>query len=134
MDTNVLVSSLTYPYGSLAWMKGAWQTDLILPLRSYATTAELVRILSYARFGLSEDEQQVLLNDYLPWCEEIEVPASTPVPQPRDPNDRPFLELALAGNADALVTGDSDLLVLANEFPVPIITPRELKELLVDGT
>ena len=36
----------------------------------------------------------------------------------------------MAGNADALVTGDNDLLILAPEFPVPIITPRELREQL----
>ena len=62
------------------------------------------------------------------------MPVDLAVPQPRDPNDRPFLELALAGHADALVTGDNDLLVLADEFSIPIITPRELKELLVTGT
>ena len=55
------------------------------------------------------------------------------MPNPRDPNDRPFLELAIAGNADALVTGDNDLLALAPDFPVPIITPRELMERLFPG-
>ena len=69
-----------------------------------------------------------MLNDYIPWCEEVPIPPALDVPNSRDPNDRPFLELALAGNADALVTGDNDLLVLANEFSVPIITPRELRE------
>ena len=74
------------------------------------------------------------MGTYLPWTEIVEVSEGLNVPQPRDPNDRPFLELALAGHADALVTGDNDLLVLADEFSIPIIAPRELKERLVDGT
>ena len=49
------------------------------------------------------------------------------VPECRDPFDRPFLELALVGQADALVTGDGDLLAVAPLFSVPILTPDELR-------
>ena len=55
-----------------------------------------------------------------------------PVPHCRDPFDRPFLELALAGRADALVTGDADLLALADSFTVPILTPAALSGRLPD--
>ena len=49
----------------------------------------------------------------------------------RDPFHRPCLELALAGRADTLVTGDSDyLLALADSFAVPIMTPAGLRERL----
>ena len=116
-----------YPYSSLAWLTGAWHSGILLPLRSTETTAELVRVLSYSRFGLSADRRETLLMDYLPWCEEVTVLEGLSAPQIRDPNDRPFLELAIAGNADALVTGDNDLLVLGPELPIPIITPRELR-------
>ena len=51
-----------------------------------------------------------------------------PVPECRDPFNRPFLELALAGGADALVTGDADLLALADLFAVPILTPAALRK------
>jgi predicted nucleic acid-binding protein len=34
----------------------------------------------------------------------------------------PFLELALAGKAEALVTGDKDLLSLAGSFSCPILS------------
>jgi predicted nucleic acid-binding protein len=36
-----------------------------------------------------------------------------------------FVELAYAGDADVLVSGDKDLLALADETPFPIETPRE---------
>jgi predicted nucleic acid-binding protein len=43
----------------------------------------------------------------------------------RDPFDLPFLQLAIAGKADYLVTGDHDLLALAGKFSRPIVTADE---------
>ena len=60
------------------------------------------------------------------------MPTSIEVPECRDPFDRPFLELALVAQADALLTGDKDLLVLAEVFPVPIVTPAAFRERLSD--
>ena len=131
LDTNVLVSALLFRRGRLRWILHSWQSGEIAPLRSTWTLVELVRVLSYAKFGLSTENVGRVIETYLPWTESVEVPEGLTVPDPRDPNDRPFLELAIAGNADALVTGDNDLLALAPYFPVPIITPRELRERLV---
>ena len=72
-----------------------------------------------------------LVDEYLPCCETVAIPDPRPaVPECRDPFDRPFLELALVGRADALVTGDADLLALADIFPTPILAPAVLKERL----
>gem|GEM_PF-6248435 len=49
----------------------------------------------------------------------------------RDPSDNKFLELALCGNADVLVTGDNDLLVLNPFRGIAIVTPRDF---LIDFT
>ena len=43
----------------------------------------------------------------------------------RDEADRWILATAIAGEADVLVTGDQDLLVVAGESPVPILDPRD---------
>ena len=129
LDTNVLVSVLVF-VGSLYWIQESWQAGLIVPLESQQTTVELIGVLSYSRFNLNSAELESVLEDYLPWAEVVDVPGGLDVPDPRDPNDRPFLELALAGQADALVTGDNDLLVLSSGFSLPIITPRELRERL----
>jgi uncharacterized protein len=43
----------------------------------------------------------------------------------RDPKDNKFLELAVAGNADFIVTGDKDLLELPPFRNIRIITPKE---------
>lgn len=42
----------------------------------------------------------------------------------RDPDDRWVLASAIAGNADVLVTGDRDLLAVAERSPVRIVDPR----------
>lgn len=41
----------------------------------------------------------------------------------RDPKDDKFLELAMSGRADVIVSGDSDLLVLDRFRDIPILTP-----------
>src|SRR5690606_20551945 len=41
----------------------------------------------------------------------------------RDPQDNKFLELAVAGHADAIVTGDEDLLVMHPFRGIAIVAP-----------
>jgi putative PIN family toxin of toxin-antitoxin system len=73
-----------------------------------------VRVLGYPNFRLSAPEQEELLADFMPWVEVVQVPDPPPtVPACRDPFDLPFLHLALAGRARAIVSGDRDLLALA---------------------
>lgn len=80
---------------------------------SAATAQELVRVLAYPKFRLTAGEQQDLLADYLPWVQVVRIPEPPPaVPPCRDPFDLPFLHLAIAGRAHALVSGDKDLLAL----------------------
>jgi uncharacterized protein len=47
----------------------------------------------------------------------------------RDRKDNQFLELALSGKADCIVTNDEDLLVLNPFENIPIITPKEFLSL-----
>ena len=134
IDTNVLVSALLFHSGSLLWLRGAWRSGHIRPLASRQTTAEPIRVLAYPKFALTEGERREFLDDYLPFCETVAVPETPPtVPECRDPFDRPVLELALAGRADALVTGDTDILALAKEFSVPILSPAAFRERLSMG-
>ena len=41
----------------------------------------------------------------------------------RDPTDDKFLELAVSGHADLIVSGDGDLLSLNSFRGIPIVTP-----------
>ncbi len=125
LDTNVVLSALVFGKGTTARLRAAWQGSRFLPLVSTATARELVRVLSYPKFRLEAQEQQELLADYLPYAEVVRIPEPPPsVPVCRDPFDLPFLHLAAAGRADALVTGDADLLTLARVGRCPIMTPE----------
>jgi putative PIN family toxin of toxin-antitoxin system len=63
---------------------------------------------------------------------EVELRAESVVPRPpepsavpvRDPDDRWILASALNGGADLLVTGDQDLLAVADQVAIPIVDPR----------
>jgi putative PIN family toxin of toxin-antitoxin system len=131
LDTNVLLSALLLRSAPMTWLRAAWQANVILPLVSRDTASELLRVLGYPKLTLHAVERDELLADYLPWCETVPIPEPPPVvPDCRDPCGRPFLELALASRADALVTGDKDLLALAETFTVRILTPAKMKDLL----
>lgn len=114
LDTNVVLSALLFGGGPTAQVRAAWMAGRFVPLASAATARELVRVLAYPKFRLAADEQQDLLADYLPSVQVVRIPVPPPVAPPcRDPFDLPFLHLAIAGKADALVSGDKDLLALA---------------------
>ncbi|MBM3599435.1 MAG: putative toxin-antitoxin system toxin component, PIN family [Alphaproteobacteria bacterium] len=131
LDTNVVLSALVFPHGRLTVLRRAWQDSRCCPLVSAAAAEELIRALSSPKFKLTPDERQELLADYLPFCNAIQVPADAPrILACRDPFDLPFLQLAVVGRADYLVSGDKDLLSLASEFQRPIITGDTFLSLL----
>jgi uncharacterized protein len=123
-DTNVVLSALVFAQGRLAALRRAWQQGQCVPLVSRTTLEELVRVLGYPKFKLTAEEQRELLADYLPYCTTVRMPAKAPrVPACRDPLDLPFLQLAAAGKADYLITGDQDLLSLSRGLTCPIVSP-----------
>jgi len=65
------------------------------------------------------------LADYLPWCETVIINTVPAHPVCRDPDDDKFLALAIAANADALITGDGDLLSLASQVSIAIVRPAD---------
>jgi putative PIN family toxin of toxin-antitoxin system len=125
-DTNSIVSALLFEHGKLAWLRAFWRSDACKPLASKATVQELIRVLAYPKFKLEEQQIQALLADYLPFVESVELSGNTSgLPVCRDVNDQMFIELASIGKADVLVSGDADLLVLADACPFVIETPTD---------
>lgn len=127
LDTNVVLSALVFGGGAAGRVRRAWQQGALLSLASTATVQELVRVLAYPKFRLSQAEQDELLADYLPYAETVRIPQPPPlVPACRDVLDAPFMHLAVAGKAQVLVSGDKDLLAIATEFEqasgCPILT------------
>jgi putative PIN family toxin of toxin-antitoxin system len=121
IDTNLVISALVFNSNAPALLRDAWHAMRITPLVSKVTVADLARALAYPKFRLLPEEREELLADYLPWCETVQVTEPPPVPACRNPNDLPFLELAIFARADALLTGDQDLLSLVTRSPCPIL-------------
>jgi predicted nucleic acid-binding protein len=66
-----------------------------------------------------------------PYTETVGQPKPAPAaPRCRDPDDQVFVDLLIATGADALVTGDGDLLAIATQSNLPILTPAQLREIL----
>ena len=127
LDTNVLISALVFESPDAVWLRNLWQHAGIVPVVSRETVEELVRVLSYRKFELTEADQLDLLGDYLPYTETIRVPKlRARIPKCHDPKDEIFLRLAYAAKVDAIVTGDDDLLALAGESRIPILSLSKL--------
>ena len=88
LDTNCLVSALIFSRGRFAWLREAWQAKRFIALASRDTVSELLRVLAYPKFKLSQDEQETLLAEFLPFVETVKI-ETTPegLPQIRDADD-----------------------------------------------
>ena len=124
LDTNVVLSALVFGGGAAGRVRRAWQQGALVPLASNATVRELVRVLAYPKFRLTQAEQEELLADYLPYTKTVRILQPPPqVPECRDALDEPFMHLAVAGKAQVLVSGDRDLLAIAEEFEQASVCP-----------
>jgi len=100
----------------MAWFRRAWRSLLFVPLVDQHAIQEVIRVLGYPKFGLSDEDVQELLGDYLPYAEVVAPTGKiAKLPTCRDPDDQQFLILAHAGKADVLVTGDRALLGLVGK-------------------
>ncbi|MGZ5052537.1 MAG: putative toxin-antitoxin system toxin component, PIN family [Methylobacter sp.] len=132
LDSNCVISALLFSQQKMAWLRHSWQNRQITPLASKDTVTELIRVLAYPKFKLTKAEQDLLLADFLPYAETVvigQVPEG--LPQIRDQADQKFLILAVVGRAEALVTGDADILEIKSDFDTPLImTLSEFKDWL----
>jgi hypothetical protein len=128
-DTNVVVSALIFGR-RLLWLRRAWASSAVVPIVCRETAAELVRVLGYPKFKLTEAERETLLGDYLLFAELAYLPSQRPaLPAAcRDRDDAVFRHLMIASGADFVVSGDDDLAVLAAHYPV--VSPAALQRRL----
>ena len=123
LDTNLLVSAVLLKESvSRRAFDKADQEGLILV--SLATIEELNNVLRRAKFNkyITEQERLRFLSVLLRKARLVEI--SETVHACRDPQDDKFLELAISGNADCLVSGDKDLLVLNPFRGIAILNPH----------
>jgi putative PIN family toxin of toxin-antitoxin system len=123
-DTNAIISAVLIKrsISRRAFDKAISEGELLI---SVETIDELNRVLGredFARY-VTEDERMEFLAVLLREARLVEV--TVHVGECRDPQDNKFLELAISGNAECIVSGDQDLLVLHPFRGISIVTPRD---------
>ncbi len=97
----------------------------MVPLVSYATYTEFRDKLGDPRFGISPASRDSILAEYLHYAEYIRDVPDSGNTVPQDESDNPFVDLAMAKEADAIVSVDPDLLNCDGMWDFPVITIAE---------
>lgn len=122
-----MISALLFS-GTAARLVPLWQSRRITLLISREILTEYLRVFAYPKFQLSDQEIRPLIEEeLLPFVETIRVRRRLAVVR-RDPDDDKFLECAVAGRAQYLVTGDRDLRELCTFRGTTILTAGEFLE------
>lgn len=125
LDTNIIISSVLLPNSKPnTALKKAQQLGIIIV--SPATWQELEAVLFRPKFNryITVEERQKFLLDLSQTVEYIlEMSFTTDIC--RDPKDNKYLELAVNGQAESLITGDQDLLILHPFQSTNIVTVND---------
>jgi putative PIN family toxin of toxin-antitoxin system len=118
-----------YLGGGLETIIVAWTAGKFTLIVSNQVVSEYLEVLSRPRFKIAHDE----LNDFAALIlskAEFVLPEESIHVVEADPSDNKFIEAAVAGQADYIVSGDKHLLDLKEFQGVAIITPRAFLEQL----
>ena len=133
IDTGIAVSALilsrSVPRQAFNAAR-SWGQLLISP----ATFNELEDVLCRPKLErfITEQERVEFLDAYVLLAKAVAITES--ITACRDPNDDKFLELAVSGQAECIISGDADLLVLSPfrlsdaDSAIDIVTPRAFLE------
>lgn len=126
VDTNVFVSGLMLPTSTPGRIIHAWRQGQYGLVTSEPMLAEIGAVLLYPKIRkrLGWDEEAVSRYMMLLRFEsQMVAVAGVAASVPRDPTDNCVLATLIASAADYLVSGDADLLTLADRYP--IVSPAE---------
>lgn len=123
IDTNVLVSGLLSPYGAAAEivrMAVAGSIDLLYDAR---IVSEYGEVLSRPKFSFEKSKIDILIE----FIEHYGIPvAAIPLfAHLPDPDDEPFLEVAISGRAECLITGNAVHYPMRSKHKMRVLTPRQ---------
>ena len=123
LDSNVLISAALNPQGRPREVMSAIRSENGVLLFSSETFFELRSRFLRSKFDAYVSRKARLL--FLAQLEAVSEWVSIVNAKLgcRDREDDKFLETALAGEADFLITGDRDLLVMSPFREIPIVTP-----------
>ncbi|MGM0532011.1 MAG: putative toxin-antitoxin system toxin component, PIN family [Bacteroidota bacterium] len=123
-DTNILISAALINDSSpgISLRKAINIGNILF---SQSTMEELLVTLKKAKLKkyIRTKDRFVFINRIMRKAIFVEV--NHKINECRDPKDNKFLELALSGNADCIISGDEDLLILDPFRGIPILTANE---------
>jgi len=129
LDTNVLISALLFG-GLPGRLVPLWQRREIVLLVSPEVLKEYIKVLSYPKFGLDEEEiKSILREEVLPYFDPVK-PVTPVEVVGEDPSDDKFLSLAVDGKAKFLVNGDLHLLGIKRYCETAIVTVSAFLDLV----
>jgi len=124
IDTNVYLSHVLnlYSVPSRAILRAMNSAEILI---SSAIAAEIVEVVNRPKFDryVRPAIRQATLSKILSIATLVE--PSLSVRACRDPRDDKFLELAVDGRADLILSGDRDLLVLSPFRGISVVTPTQ---------
>jgi hypothetical protein len=124
IDTNVVISALLFG-GAPGKLIAFWQRGIIRPAASNEIIDEYLRVLTYPKFKLSEEEINYLLyQEIIPYFDVIDAHPGPRIIK-KDPEDDKFIRCALAANAKYIISGDRHLLALKEYQKIKILTPAD---------
>jgi putative PIN family toxin of toxin-antitoxin system len=127
VDTGVLVSGLIRRQGTTGEVLRALRDGRFVLIYTTPILVEIIDVLGRDPFRTKyhiEPEDITALVNLIRLRGELVVRGQV-VTVCRDPEDDKFLEAALASKADAIISGDADLLVLNPFENIPILRPAE---------
>lgn len=128
LDTNVIISGLAYPSSVPGRIIQSWRSGALDVVLSDYILDEIRRVLPRLthRHGMTDAEIDDLV-DILGFLADLVTPLELPDNTVRDAKDSPVLGTLLSGvqshGVDYLITGDKDLLALADQYAV--LTPAD---------
>ena len=126
LDTNVLISGLLTPFGTCAEILRLLVADRIRLCVDARILLEYEEVLQRPKFGFDRQKTALLL-DFIRASSEFHaaIPLDKPLP---DPDDAPFLEVALAAGAGCLVTGNLKHFPPQCRGGCSVLTPAEFMD------
>ncbi len=135
IDTNVLLSALLWGGTPHALMEHV-RNGAVTLISSPALLAELARVIDRPKFDVillrTNTSRAQTLAEVRLLAEVIDPP---PLAQPvcRDKDDDAVLALAIAAQADIVISGDDDLLCLASFEGIPILMPAQALQKVLES-
>lgn len=123
LDTNVIISAFFWK-GYPRTVYDLVKDRKITLLSCFKMEAEFIRVLAYPRFGLSPSEIMPLVEDWRANVNFVEVKSNIGVVK-EDPTDNIFLECAVDGKADYIVSGDYHLLGVGSYEGIHILRAKD---------